>query len=140
MFYPARFEQEEGGYTVTFRDLPEAITCAANEEEAMKMAEDVLLSTVEVYIEMERAFPAPSEIEAGEKTVTLADSVYAKVLIHNAMLEQKLTKASLARLTGIRPPEIQRILDPHHATKIDTISGVLAVMGRPLVLSAGSAV
>lgn len=136
MFYPAKFEKEDNGYTVTFRDLPEAITCADSEEDAMVMAEDVLLSTVEVYFEMDKPFPAPSIHKQGETLVALPDSVYATVLLHNAMLEQGLTKAAVARLSGIRPPEIQRILNPRHTTKIDTVSHVLSAIGKPLTLTA----
>ena len=42
MYYPAKFTPaEEGGYVVTFRDIPEAITQGDDMTEAVEMAEDV---------------------------------------------------------------------------------------------------
>ena len=41
MYYPAKFTPaEEGGYIVTFRDIPEAITQGDDMTEAVEMAED----------------------------------------------------------------------------------------------------
>ncbi|MBE8597895.1 type II toxin-antitoxin system HicB family antitoxin [Xenorhabdus sp. BG5] len=136
MYYPAKFVKEDNGYTVTFRDIPEAITCGADMPEAMEMAEDVLLSSVEIYFDMDKNFPlADSELQEDEQWVHLPDSVYAKILLNNELLSAKISKADLSRLTGIRPPEIQRILAPRHTTKIDTISRAVAAIGKKLSLS-----
>lgn len=136
MYYPAKFVKEDNGYTVTFRDIPEAITCGADMSEAMEMAEDVLLSSVEIYFDMDKNFPlADSELREDEQWVYLPDSVYAKILLNNELLSAKISKAELSRLTGIRPPEIQRILAPRHTTKIDTISRAVAAIGKKLSLS-----
>lgn len=99
------------------------------------MAEDVLLSCVEIYFDADRPFPLARKAQKGETDVFLADSVYAKVLLHNAMLAQHISKAQLSRLTQIRPPEIQRILTPRHVTKIDTIARALRGVGKQLQLS-----
>lgn len=137
MFYPAHFEPaEEGGFVVTFPDLPEGITQGDTYDEAMEMAEDVLISCVEIYFDEEKPFPAPGMAKKGEESVFLPDSIYAKVLLHNTMLKNKMSKAELARLTSIRPPEIQRILTPSHNTKIDTISRIMAKIGTPIALVA----
>ncbi|CBY81424.1 transcriptional regulator [Haemophilus influenzae biotype aegyptius] len=136
MFYPATFTPaEEGGYVVTFADLPEAITQGDTIEEAQEMAEDVLISCVEIYFDEERPFPLARACDSDETAVFMPDSVYAKVLLHNAMLAENVSKAQLARLTYIRPPEIQRILAPRHTTKIDTIAKALLGLGKQLQLS-----
>ncbi|MBD2811768.1 type II toxin-antitoxin system HicB family antitoxin [Xenorhabdus sp. Vera] len=136
MYYPAKFAKEDNSYTVSFNDIPEAMTCGADITEAMEMAEDVLLSCVEVYFDMDKAFPSPaSELQADEMWVYLPDNVYAKVLLNNVLIKDKVSKAELSRLTGIRPPEIQRILTPRHATKIDTISKAISALGKRLLLS-----
>ena len=36
--YPARLKADEAGFTVTFRDIPEAITAGAIHEEAIESA------------------------------------------------------------------------------------------------------
>lgn len=136
MYYPAKFTKEDNGYTVTFENIPEAITCGTDLDEAMEMAEDVLLSSVEIYFELDKEFPLPAEqLKTDEHWVFLPDNVYAKVLLNNELIKSHTTKAELSRLTGIRPPEIQRILTPRHATKIDTISKAVAALGKRLSLT-----
>ena len=96
MRYPALFEEAlEGGYVVSFRDIPEAITQGDTEEEAMLMAEDVLRSSMDFYFESKRPVPMPSEMAADEKLVSLPASVSAEVLLLNAMLEQKVEPSEM---------------------------------------------
>ncbi|MDU3791973.1 MAG: type II toxin-antitoxin system HicB family antitoxin [[Clostridium] innocuum] len=38
--YPALFEKEDSRYTVTFPDLPEAITCGDTSEQAIETAKE----------------------------------------------------------------------------------------------------
>ncbi|NGZ87651.1 type II toxin-antitoxin system HicB family antitoxin [Duganella aceris] len=85
MQYPAKFEAdiEAGGYVVTFRDIPEAITQGDDDVEAMMMAEDALISSMDFYIESKRPVPLPSPIEEGERMVRLPADVAARILLLN---------------------------------------------------------
>lgn len=133
MFYPARFEPaEEGGFVVTFRDIPEAITQGESEAEAQAMAEDVLVSAMDFYFEDRRQVPMPSPAEHGERLVELPASVAAKVLLLNEMVSAGVSNAELARRMGTRPQEVQRIVNLDHATKIDTIAKALSALGKHL--------
>jgi len=133
MRYPAKLTPaEEGGYVVTFRDIPEAVTQGDTEVEALEMAEDALVSAMDFYFEDRRAVPAPSAAKRGERLVELPASVAAKVLLLNELVTTGLSNAELARRMGTRPQEVQRIVDLHHATKIDTIAAALAAMGKRL--------
>ena len=61
MKYPARFTPtEEGGFVVSFRDIPEALTQGENEAEAFDMAADALLTAMDFYFEDSRTVPPPS--------------------------------------------------------------------------------
>ena len=64
MFYPAIFHKaEEGGFWVTFPDVPECMTQGEDMEQAYEMAFDALglsLTTMEAEGEM---FPSPSKPE-----------------------------------------------------------------------------
>lgn len=134
--YPARFEPaEEGGFVVTFRDVPEAITQGETMDEARDMAADALLTAMDFYFEDKRPVPAPSKATTNEELVALPASVSAKVLLLNELVEQKVTAAELARRLGTRPQEVNRIIDIGHATKIDTIALALAALGKQLKLS-----
>jgi len=133
--YPARLKADEVGFTVTFRDIPEAITAGETREEAIEMAADALATAVDFYFEDKRPVPLPSDPKRGETLIELRTSVTAKVLLLNAMLAQQVTPAELARRMHTRPQEVNRVIDLGHATKIDTIASALAALGMRLELN-----
>lgn len=91
MQYPAKFEpdHEAGGYVVTFRDIPEAITQGDDDIEAIAMAEDVLVSSMDFYFEDRRPVPMASALRTGERMVALPADVATKVLLLNEILAKK---------------------------------------------------
>lgn len=134
--YPARFEPaEDGGFVVTFRDIPEAITQGDTLEESRAMAADALLTAMDFYFEDKRPVPAPSKARKGEELVALPASVSAKVLLLNEMLAQKVSPSELARRLHTRPQDVNRIVDIGHATKIDTIAAALEALGKHLEIA-----
>lgn len=134
MFYPALIEKDDVGYAVSFRDIPEALTCADTLEEARVMAADALLTAMDFYFEDKRPVPMPSAARNGEEMVELPASAFAKVLLLNTMLEQGVSGSELARRMGTRPQDVQRIVDLGHTTKIDTIAAALRLLGKNLSL------
>ena len=59
--YPVTLEaQPEGGFVVTFADIPEAITQGEDEDEALLNAVDALETALEIYVEQRRPLPMPS--------------------------------------------------------------------------------
>ena len=134
MKYPAKFRHDkvDGGYVVTFRDIPEAITQGDTLEEAIEMAEDALLTSMDFYFEDKRPVPMPSRPKRGERLIELPPSVTAKVLLLNAVLESRIKHSVLAKALGIPQPRINRLMDLRHTTKIDTIANALKVMGKTL--------
>ena len=131
MDYPARFEPaEEGGFVVSFRDIPEVITQGDTETEAMAMAEDALLSSMDFYFEDHRPVALPSAPLPSERLVSLPASVTAKVLLLNELIASGISNTELARRMGTRPQEVQRIVNLSHATKIDTVAKALAALGK----------
>lgn len=133
MRYPARFKADGGGgYTVTFRDIPEAITQGDSAEEAAQSAAEALLVAMDFYFEDQRPVPPPSAPRRGERLVELPASVWAKVLLLNEMVCQRVRPAELARRLGTSPQDVNRIVDLHHTTKIDRIAEALRAVGRSL--------
>ena len=135
MQYPAHFEAApEGGFVVTFRDIPEAITQGDTEAEALEMATDALLTAMDFYFEDNRQVPMPSRVVKGERLVALPASAWAKVLLLNEMLGQRVTPSELARRMHTRPQDIHRVIDLGHTTKIDTLSQAFSALGKHLQL------
>ncbi|MDX8399944.1 MAG: type II toxin-antitoxin system HicB family antitoxin [Gallionellaceae bacterium] len=137
MQYPALFKPApEGGFVVTFRDIPEAITQGDTEAEAMDMAEDVLYSAMEFYFDQKRPVPLPSAVKRGECLVDLPPSVGAKVLLLNEMIVQQITPSELARRLNTRPQDVNRVINLRHSTKIDTLGEAMRAMGKRLEVRA----
>ena len=130
MLYPAKFEKEGNSYNVTFRDIPEAITCGDDLKDALEMAEDALLTAMDFYFEDNRTVPMPSDPLEGEHMIALPVSVWSKVLLLNTMLEQRISQVELAKRLHKKPQEIQRIINLEHSTKIDTVVDALKALGK----------
>lgn len=135
MKYPAHFEPDTVGFVVTFRDIPEAITQGDDEAEAMAMAQDALLTALDFYFDDGRPVPAPSPALPGERMVALPLGAAAKVMLLNELSAQGVRPAELARRMGVKPQEVTRVLNLHHATKIDTVATALAALGKELQLA-----
>ncbi|MBE2895583.1 type II toxin-antitoxin system HicB family antitoxin [Pasteurellaceae bacterium HPA106] len=135
MLYPAKFEKEGDGFNVTFRDIPEAITCGDDYEDAVFMAKDALLTAMDFYFEDQRPVPLPSKPRKDEVLIDLPPSVFAKVLLLNEMLSQQISNVDLAKRINVKPQEMQRITNLSHNTKIDTIGKALSALGKHLQLS-----
>ena len=133
--YPAQFVSEpEGGFTVTFRDVPEAITCGDTEDEAALMAVDALETALSIYVDGRRPLPLPTAPDTGERLVALSALGMAKVGLYNAMRERGVGKAALARQLNCHLPQIDRLLDLCHASKLEQVEAALAVLGKRLAV------
>lgn len=134
--YPATLTPNgEGGYIVTFRDVPEAITEIWDKNELKETATDCLVTAVDFYIEDHRLFPAPSKTKNDDVIIQLPISISAKILLLNTMVSGNIRPVDLAKKMGIKPQEVNRIIDTGHTTKIDTIAKALSVLGKNLQLS-----
>lgn len=135
--YPARLKAaEDGGFVVTFPDIPEAITQGESVEDALLHAADALTSALDFYIEEGSSIPAPSKPKRGQRVVELPASYAAKILLLNEMAAQKVRPAELARRMKVTRQEVNRLVDWRHASKIDGIAVALKALGKNLEIRA----
>ena len=134
--YPAVFavDSEAGGYTVTFRDVPEAITEGDSFEEAMLQAKDALESALALYVSAHEALPTASAARPGEHLVSLSALGMAKTALYDAMLEQHVGRAELARRLRWHLAQVNRVIDLCHASKMEQVEAALAALGLRLVV------
>jgi len=132
MRYPINLEPCDGGYVVSFPDIPEALTQGDTREEALAMGLDALVTSFDFYFEDNQHVPGPSDITGD--FVEVPASVAAKVLMLNAFIDSGLTQVELALRMGVKKQEVTRLFDLHHSTKIDTIQKALLALGRRLEL------
>ena len=128
--YPVILEaQPEGGFVVTFPDVPEAITQGEDEEEALLYAVEALESALLFYINDRAPLPVPSEAD-GRPTVRPSALECAKLGVYRAMTEQGIKKAELARRLGWHLPQVDRLFDLSHASRFDQIEAAARALGR----------
>ena len=134
--YPATLIPDpDGGFTVTFRDVPEAITEGDSDEEALLRAEDALESALAMYVAAKEPLPASSTAQPGEVMVPLSALGMAKTALYDAMQEQSVGRAELARRLQWHLPQVNRVLDPRHASKMEQVAAALAALGLRLVVN-----
>ena len=77
--------QPEGGFTVTFPDVPEAVMQGDSEQEAASMAQDALVTALSFYTEGGERLPRPSP--ARKRPVAYVPPLAAaKLALHEAMI------------------------------------------------------
>lgn len=132
MKYPARLKPTDGGFVVTFKDIPEANTQGETFDEAVEMAEDALLTALTFYFEDNRTIPLPSEPKRSETLIDLPISASIKVVLLNTLLETRVSQSKLAKRMGISPQQVTRIVNLNHTTKVDTLAAAFKALGREL--------
>ena len=133
--YPVTLTPDDGSVLVTFADVPEAITFGADEQEALMQAVDALESGLSFYVDARQPLPLPSKPKRGQKTVRPSALECAKLGVYQAMTDQGIRKAELARRLGWHMPQVDRLFDLRHASKFEQIETAAAVLGKRLVLS-----
>ena len=132
--YPANLLIETDGMTVTFPDVPEAITCGDDLEEALRHAVDALEAGLSTYIDRRLDLPRPSKPKRGQRIVTPTALGTAKLALYLEMRAQKVTKAALARRLGCHMPQVDRLLDLSHSSRLEQVETALAALGKRLVV------
>jgi antitoxin HicB len=128
--YPVTLTPDDGTVLVTFADVPEAITFGADEDEALLQAIDALETGLSFYVDSRKPLPVPSAPTAKQKTVRPSALECAKLGVYQAMMEQGIKKAELARRLGWHMPQIDRLFDLRHASKFDQIEAAANVLGK----------
>ncbi|RXZ42722.1 type II toxin-antitoxin system HicB family antitoxin [Crenobacter cavernae] len=130
LIYPVTLTDEDNGVSVSFPDVPEALTFGETRDEALREAVDALLTALIIYQDERRAFPLPGALDSGNAAIALPLMGSLKLLLHNAMVEKGWRKADLARATGWAGSQIERALDPRYASKLDALETALAALGK----------
>ncbi len=131
--YAAQFEptDRDGGFVVTFPDLPEAVTEGEDMADARAMAEDALGAVLLTYLELGRPLP---EAAAQGTLITPDPETAAKLAVIETFRDAGITRSELARRMGKDEKEARRVLDPAVTTKLPMLVLALAAMGKRLVV------
>ncbi|HEX4961828.1 MAG TPA: type II toxin-antitoxin system HicB family antitoxin [Thermoanaerobaculia bacterium] len=133
--YPVTLTPDEtdGGFVVTFKDLPEAITQGETVEDALTEAADALEEAIAGRIQRGDPIPEPSPARS-LPVIPVPAQTAAKAALYLALKETGITKSELAARLGCDEKEVRRLLDPRHSSKLPRIQKALAVLGKGLAL------
>ncbi len=136
--YAATFEptEKEGGFTVAFADVPEAITEGNDMADARAMAADALGRALLTYLETGRPLPAPA---AAGTMITPEPEIAMKIAVIETFREAGISRSELSGRMGKDEKEARRVLDPDVSTKLPLLVSALAAMGKRLVIGVDEA-
>jgi len=123
---------DNGTLLVTVPDLPEAVTFGEDRGDALARAVDAIESALMGAMGAREDLAPPTT--KGEDFVTLPALSIAKIELYRAMRAEKVGKAALAKRLGVALPQIDRMLDLRHHSRLDAIERALAALGRSLTI------
>jgi antitoxin HicB len=134
MDYPVRFERDDNNTVlVSFPDFPEAHTFGDDEADALLRAQGALATVIDAYIKDKREIPAPSTV--GRKPrVTVPALIRAKVQLYEAMRTAGVGKAALARRLDWHLPQVDRLFEMTHSSRLDQLEAAFRALGKRLVV------
>jgi antitoxin HicB len=134
--YPVLFtDAPEGGWVITCRDLPEAISQADAHEDREDIASGCLQAAIESRMQDGEILPVASRVRKAEVAVSAPLETLVKAALYEAMREANISKSELARRMGVDEKEVRRMLDARHATKIPRLDQAVRALGRRLEIA-----
>ena len=131
--YPVKITHEDGAVVATFPDFPGVQTFGDDEPEALARAVDALETMLMGMIEDREEIPVRAARRG--RLVTLPALTEAKIELYRQMRSAKVGKAELARRLNCHLPQIDRLLDLGHASRLDQIEQAFLALGKRLTLS-----
>jgi antitoxin HicB len=126
--------QPEGGFTVTFPDIPEAITEGSSREEAVFNATEALGLCLDVRLEQGDPLPKPTRVANGV-WITPPASTQVAIALRQIRQSQGKTLSDMARLLNTSWPAAQRLERPNANPTLRQLDRAAAAIGKRLVLS-----
>ena len=137
--YPVRLSKDTNDtILVDVPDIPEAHTFGEDREEALLRAPDAIESALMCYIDLRREIPAPRATSKG-RFVTLPALTEAKLALYTAMRTTETGKAELARRLNWHLPQVDRLLDLRHASRLDQLETAFRALGKQLSVEVSEA-
>ncbi len=131
--YPIRLEEDEGTVMATSPDFPELTTFGDDRDDALMRAVDALEEAIAARVHAGQDIPSASK---GDVRVGMPTLTAVKVILYQGMRDDGIGKAELARRLGWHLPQVDRVLDIQHRSRMDQIDAALGVIDRQLHVSA----
>jgi antitoxin HicB len=131
--YPVQLSRDDDGtFMVTAPDFPEVTTFGIDESDALRRAADAVATAIQGRITDRQEVPVPSTPRRRMHSAELSALTWAKLELYRTMLETGTKKADLARRLRVHPPQVDRLLDLDHDSRLDQIENAARAMGKEL--------
>ena len=127
-----------GTILVDAPDIPEAHTFGDDRDEALFRAPDAIESALMLYIDLRRDIPMPRPGRRGP-FVTLPALTEAKLALYTEMRAAKVGKAELARRLNWHLPQVDRLLDLRHNSRLDQLEAAFRALGKRISVEVSTA-
>ena len=131
--YPILIKNDGMSLLVTSLDFPELTTFGEDHADAHARALNALQEAIAARIHDRRDIPPPSP--GGDARVALPTLTTVKVILYQGMQDQGIGKADLARRLGWHLPQVDRVLDVNHNSRLDQMDAALRAIGHRLQVS-----
>jgi antitoxin HicB len=111
-------------------DVPGAVTFGDDRTEALARAVDAIETVFLGYIDLRRDIPPPRARKG--PFVTLPALTEAKLALYTAMRAARVSKSELARRMNCHMPQVDRLLDLRHASRLDQLEAAFRALGKQL--------
>ena len=128
-------DDPDGGYLVTFPDVPEAITAGADRAEARRNGAEALGLALRGYLVDGQPLPRPKAKGRGLVSIPVNADDALKLAVVEAFRAAGISKSELARRLGKQENEARRILDPDYPTKLTALDAALRALGKQVLVS-----
>jgi antitoxin HicB len=126
--YPVTLTTDSNGHVmVSFADVPEALTEGETRDAALMQAADALETALGLYIDDWRELPAPSAAR-GRPLVRPSLIGTMKLGLYQTLRLRKLRKTDLARRMGGHLPQIDRLLDLGHSSRVEQLEAAFTAL------------
>jgi antitoxin HicB len=136
--YPVKLRREGRRVLASFPDVPGVNTFGADRQEALAHALDALETMFMAMIADRDEIPSPSAVKR-HSFVELPALTEAKILLYRTMRSARVGKAELARRLGWHMPQIDRLLDLRHASRLDQLEQAFLALGRQITIQINAA-
>lgn len=131
--YPITLQDDDGTILATSPDFPELTTFGDDREGAISRAIHALEEAIAARIHDRRDIPTPSR---GRHYAVLPTLTSVKLMLYRGMREQAVGKAEMARRLGWHLPQVDRVLDVQHKSRLDMMDAALGAIGQRLRVDA----
>ena len=128
---------DNGTWLVTCNVLPEVTTYGDTQEDAMKNAALAIEEALAARMAAQQELPLPEQTQEAF-LVRLSVQAALKIALYRAMRREGVSKAELARRLEAHGPQVDRLLDMRHKSRLDAMEGALHQLGVQPVLHIAS--